>query len=210
MNIPRKIHLRDGENVIASVYACTAAFFWKYFFGILLLLVFSFYMFQLFTLGLWGQILYGLGMFAGAALIFKTWFFSRMNVFVITTDRIVDIHRSGLFSEEISSVGYLDIKDIVVKRKGIFAGLFNCGNLVIETKSQQFLVEVPNVRHPQKFQSLLSDTDQKYRQSRRVSNKLAIFNNFVRIIPDLTTKELLLVQKSVDDRLSVNKQENQI
>ncbi len=204
MSIAKKIHLKDEEKIITVVQSCIFAYAWKYLFGLAFLFAFSFFMFRLFGYGWWGNVVYGLGMFIGVYIILRVWFLNHLNVLVVTSDRVVDIHRLGWFDEIISSVSYLDIKDIAIRKKGITQSLFNFGGIAIQTKSQQFVLEILNISNPAKTQLFLSDISQQYKQDIKVANMRVIYNNFIKIIPDLTDGDLKETRALIDEQLGLD------
>ena len=201
MSLAKKIHLKDEEKIIIVIQPYILAYAWKYLFGLVFLFASSFFMFRLFGYGWWGNVVYGLGMFLGVYTIFRTWFLNHFNVLVVTSDRAVDIHRLGWFDEIISSVSYLDIKDIAVRKKGIAQSLFNFGGIAIATKIQQFILEILNIKSPAKTQPLLTDVSQQYKQDIKVANTRVIYNNFIKIIPDLIDGDLKQARALIDDQL---------
>jgi len=208
MSLSKKIHLRESEQIVSAIQRYSLTYLWKYFLGLIFLFVASFFMFRLFAYGWWGYVLYGLGMFIGLFIIWRTWFFNKTNIFVITSERVVDIQRTSWFDETISSVGYIDVKDISVRKKGVLASIFNYGNLIIQTKSQQFVLDIPGVRNPQKIQAVLAEADEKHRQNRRVANRDAIYNNFKKIISELPVEELRSVHELI--RIQLEKEDSAI
>lgn len=208
MSLSKKIHLREGEQILSVFQRYTLTFFWKYLVGLIFLFVSSFFMFRLFSYGWWGYSLYGLGMIIGLFVIWRTWFFGRANIFVVTNERVVDIQRISWFDETVSSVGYFDIKDISFRRKGVLANIFNYGNLIIQTKSQQFVLEIAGLRSPQRVQAMLLEIDEKYRENRRVANREAIYNNFIKIVSDLPVEELRSIHELI--RIQLEKQDSAI
>lgn len=201
MSIAKKINLKDDEKIVSVVGPHLISYVWKYLFGLAFLFVFSFFMFRLFFYGWWGYAVYGLGMFVGFYIILHTWLMNHSNVLVITSERVVDIHRLGWFDEIISSVSYLDIKDVAVRKTGIAQSLFNFGGIAIATKSQQFVLEILNISNPSKHQLLLSDISQQYKQDVKVANMRVIYNNFVKIIPDLPDGDLAEVKALIEEQI---------
>jgi hypothetical protein len=201
MSLAKKIQLKDDEKIITVVQPHFITSVWKYFFGLAFLFVSSFFMFRLFFYGWMGDVVYGLGMFSGVYIIFHTWLMNHANILVVTGERVVDIHRLGWFDEIISSVNYLDIKDVVVRKKGIAQSLFNFGGIAIQTHGQQFVLEILNIGNPAKTQLLLLDISQQYKQDIKVANMQVIYNNFIKIIPDLTDGDLQEVQKLIEEQI---------
>lgn len=197
MGLVKKIHLRDDEQIFFVIRQYALTYAWRYFTGLIFLFIPSFFMFRLFVYGWWGYTLYGLGMLAGLFIIWRTWFYSRHNIFVITNERVVDIQRLGWFKEIISSAGYLDIKDMSIEKNNIWQSIFNYGNLVIQTRSQQFVWEISKIYNPQKIHALIFDLGQRYRQNRRVADTQAIYHNFIKIISELPIENLESAQELI-------------
>jgi len=204
VSLAKKIHLREGEEIIAIVRRYLLVYLWRYFLGLAILFLTAFFMFWLFSRGWWGEVLFGLGIFIGLLIIFSTWFFRRHNILAVTTERVVDVQRSGWFDEEISSIGFLEIKDIAVRKHGVLAMIFNYGQLTILPKSQQFVLEVDALYRPQRLQSLLLEKSQIYRSNRRVATAETIYNNFLKIIPELSDQELEKVLALTTEQLEIN------
>ncbi len=204
MNLAKKINLKDDEKIVSILRPYTLTYAWKYLFGLAFLLVSSFFMFRLFFYGWWGDIIYGVGMFIGFYLIFQALFVNRANILVVTNARVVDIHRVGWFDEIISSAGYMEIKDVAVRKKGIWQSLFNYGGLAIQTKAQNFVLEVLGIHNPTQIQGLILDLGQQYKQDIKVANSQVIYNNFIKILPNLPDGDLQTVQRLIADQLNPN------
>ena len=69
-----------------------------------------------------------------------------------------------------SSVSFKDVEDVLVRKKGLWANLFNYGDVIIQNKTQQFVIDVPKINYPQELLTLLQDTGQQYRQDRKLLN----------------------------------------
>ncbi len=204
MNIPKKINLKDDEKIIAVVRPYGLTYAWKYVIGLAFLVVSSFYMFRLFFYGWWGQIIYGVGIAIGCYFIFRALAVDQNNILVVTTTRVVDLHRVGWFDEIISSINYLEVKDIAVRKKGILQSLFNFGGVAVQTKSQDYSVEVFNIHNPAKIQTLIADISQQYKQDIKVANTQVVYNNFLKIIPVLSDGDLQKAKDLITDQLSPN------
>lgn len=201
MSVAKKINLKPEEKIISVLQPHLLTYVWKYLLGLAFLFAASFFMFRLFFYGWWGYVVYGLGMFLGVYIIFRAWFMASKNILVITGERVADIHRLSWWDEIISSVNYLDIKDVAVRKRGISQSLFDFGGLAIATKSQQFILEILNIHQPQKVQTLLIDLAQQYRQDCKVASAQVIYNNFVRIIPELPDGDLAEVKRMIEEQI---------
>jgi len=201
MSLEKKINIREGESIIRVVHSYSLVDLWKYVFGFAFLVVASFWMFQLFSYGYWGYAVYGLLILVGLYILFRTWFFNYYSIFAVTTERVVDIHRMGWFDVVMSSIGYKDVKDVVVRKKGVFANILNYGTVIIQSKSDQFSLEALKVHFPQELQTTIEDLKEQHRTDRKVVDVKTIYNNFLKIISELDDKKLEYVSELIAEEL---------
>jgi len=166
MSISKKIHLREDEEILEVLRRYPLTYLYTYFFGFVLMVVATFFITWLFGQGWWGMVLYGLAVFCGLYLIFQTWYFAHVNMLVVTNERVVDIARISLLDEVVSSVGFADIVDISFRKRGLFPNLFNYGDLHLQTKSNQFVLEVSKIHQPQKIVNYLMEQIDFYRDGK--------------------------------------------
>ena len=177
-----------------------------YVLGLGFIAVAFFFITWLFAQGWWGPALYGLVMFCGLYIIFQTWYFARANSLVITTERAVDIARAGWFDEIVSSVGYADIMDVSFRKSGIGANIFNYGGLFLQTRSKQFILEISKIHQPQKAVNFLLEQIEYYRDGKTELTVEEIYENFIKIIPDLTGEELDYISEVIDEKRAEDSQ----
>jgi hypothetical protein len=67
------------------------------------------------------------------------WFRYRNDIWVVTNQRIVDSYRKHWFHHRLASADLVDVEDINVVKEGLFATLFNYGDVRCQTAG-----EVPN------------------------------------------------------------------
>lgn len=202
MSLAKKIHPREGEVIFRAVYRYQLTYLWKYIIGFTVILASSFFMFRLFAWQPWGIIVFGLGILIGILIIIRTYIFNRVNVLVITDQRVVDIHRMSWFDETISSLGHHDILDVSVRHKGLLQSIFNYGTLSIHTKNSQFALDIAKVRDPSEIQALLLEVGEKHTRSRHAGDVGAICRNFIKIIPELSKNDLRAVSGLITERLA--------
>lgn len=65
---------------------------------------------------------------------FVLWFY---NVYIVTNERLVDVDFFGLLYKNINVTQIAKVEDVNYSQKGIFAGFFNYGDVVIQTASEQ-------------------------------------------------------------------------
>jgi hypothetical protein len=200
MNIAKKIHLRENEEILEILRRHSLTCFHIYAFGLFLMVAASFFATWLLAQGWWGVALYSLIMFCGFYIIFRTWFFARVNVLAITSERVVDIARTGWLDETVSSVGYTDIIDVSFRKSGIFASLLNYGDIFLQTKSKMFILEVTKIRQPQKVASFILEQIEFFRGDRRELSIEEVYRKFIKIIPDLSDEELEQVDQIIHEQ----------
>lgn len=201
MSLTHKINLHEDEEVIHIIRRYFLTYAWVYSLGLIILFVSAFLMFWLLNQGLWGEVAFGFGVFIGLFIIFRTWFFNHFNALVITSERVVDISRLSWFDEVISSAKFTEIKDIFIRKRGIAANMFNYGIITLETKNQGSVLELSQVHQPQKIQSLIVESIENFRATRKLSTRQAVYNSFVKLIPELDEAGLCLIRDLVDERL---------
>jgi len=193
----KKITLKGNEEIKIILYQFGFTQTWKYFFGLLFIFAPSFFAFQLIAAGLWGYIALGAGWLIGLLIIFHTWFFSRANQLIVTSERLVDVSRPGFLTEEVSSIGVGDIKDISLRKKGFWENLFNFGRLIVETSSEQVTLEFRHLYKPQNVVAFIMSVSDEYFQNQEVGNKDAVYRSFLKIIPELSDDQLDVVQNLI-------------
>ncbi|MDO8499593.1 MAG: hypothetical protein Q7S66_02950 [bacterium] len=201
MSLAKKINLSADENIVAIIRRYSITLFWHYFFAAVFMFSAAFFMFWLFAQGTLGYVAFSLAMLIGLFIIGRAWFFSAKNLLVITTWRIVDVNRRGWLDEVVSAVGLSDIKDIFFRKKGLWAGLLNYGDLTVETKSEHTQLVAVKIHAPQKWQGVITDVRENFKTAKHLSNRQAIYSAFVKIIPDLTEPEICEVKDLLDNSL---------
>lgn len=201
MSLAKKIHLADGENVVAMVRSFWITYAWGYALAFLLLGAAFFFVSWLLAHGWLGYALVGLGVAAGLYIVVVTWFFNHSNVLVITNQRVVDVARFSWFDETVSALSFLDIKDVIVRRHGILPTLFNYGLVTIVAKNQSLVVEADRVHFPERLQRLVQAHIERYRSDRRLGNSEAVYNGFIKIISQLPKEKLIAIQERINIQL---------
>lgn len=81
------------------------------------------------------------------ALVFAIWINYRLDVWIITTKRVIDVEQRGLFNREISEFLVANIQDITTEVPTMIMTLFDFGNMTIQTAGQKNFVvrEIPHM-----------------------------------------------------------------
>lgn len=88
-------------------------------------------------------------------IFFIEWTNYRLDIWIVTNHRIIDIDQIGLFSRDIATVRLEDIVDIKFKVHGIVGTFFKYGTLELQTSGmmKEFLIET--VFHPEEAKEMI-------------------------------------------------------
>lgn len=92
-----------------------------------------------------------------------------LDLWVVTNDRVVDIEQFGLFSRTISELDLHRIQDVTVEIHGFFPTIFQYGNIIVKTASNNTHIVFRNVRSPNEIRQALiqlAEEDRKYHQGK--------------------------------------------
>lgn len=104
--------------------------------------------------------------YLSVVLFFYTYFVTfYLDLLVVTNDRLLHIEQHGLFARTISELDLYKIQDMSSSVKGVFASLFNYGDLDIQTAAAAEKFKIDNVPNPDKLRHAiaeLAEEDRKY------------------------------------------------
>ncbi|MDP1722416.1 MAG: hypothetical protein Q8L37_04335 [Candidatus Gottesmanbacteria bacterium] len=92
---------------------------------------------------------------------FLRWFF---NIYIVTTERIVDIDFIHILYKEFSEARLVNIQDITYNTGGIFESFFNYGNVLIQTAGTQPNFEFLSVPRPDNVVQTVSELVEKVKK----------------------------------------------
>lgn len=86
-------------------------------------------------------------------LVFAIWINYRLDVWIITTKRVIDVEQRGLFNREISEFLVANIQDITTEVPTMIMTLLGFGNMTIQTAGQKnFIVrEIPHLEEAKRI-----------------------------------------------------------
>ena len=84
---------------------------------------------------------------AVAVILFIFWIDYYLDVWIITSERIVDINQRGLFNREVSEFMLDKVQDITVEIPNMLATMLKFGNIIIQTAGENSfsIKQIPNV-----------------------------------------------------------------
>ncbi len=90
-----------------------------------------------------------------------------LDVWIITTERMIDIEQFGLFSRSISELELFQIQDVTTDIHGMIPTFFNYGNVSVKTASSNASIIAKQVHRPNKIRESLvhlADADRRTHQ----------------------------------------------
>ena len=93
--------------------------------------------------------------------IFLVWVIYYLNIQIITNLRVVDIDQHGLFVRRISELHIDKIEDATSEIKGVFANLFQYGNVYVQTAGTIERFEFYRIPSPDQVERLILDLYEK-------------------------------------------------
>lgn len=110
-------------------------------------------------------ILFGSVYYLSVVLFFYSYFLDfYLDLLVVTNDRLIDIEQIGVFARSVAEVDLYKIQDITSTVKGIFASLFNYGDLEVQTAGAVEKFRVENVPRPEALRQAILDLAESDRE----------------------------------------------
>lgn len=105
-----------------------------------------------------------LGVFTYAFLNFLYWFF---NVYIVTNERLVDVDWYSVVNRDMKFADLTSIQDVTAGQFGVLAGIFDFGDVKIETAGTEPNIIFAKVPHPQ----IVSKKIQELREKEQVEER---------------------------------------
>lgn len=107
-------------------------------------------------------ILFASAYYLGILVFFYTQFLLYyLDVWVVTNERIIDVDQISLFSRVISELDLASIQDVTTDVRGFFPTLFDYGDVIVKTASDNPNIIFRQVRHPNNVRAELVDLSDK-------------------------------------------------
>ncbi len=155
-------NLKEGEEVQEIIRAFPLAYFFPVSISLILILAPFFFLVPLFSLKVWGVIIFSVILLFGLILALRTFIVYSLNAFVLTNKRIIDFDQKGFFERVVSECSYNKVQDVSFEVKGILATFINFGTIRIQTAASNQNLEMAKVLKPQRAQEKITDFQKKY------------------------------------------------
>ncbi len=96
-------------------------------------------------------------------ILLTNWYFT---IGIVTNRQIIDIDFNIVLSKEMTTTGLSSIEDVTVKTSGFFPGIFNYGNIFIQTAGTQINTEFIAVPKPGQAGQIIQDVLRQYGKSK--------------------------------------------
>ncbi|MBI5229688.1 MAG: PH domain-containing protein [Candidatus Magasanikbacteria bacterium] len=201
MNIP----LKENEKILLTLRKSLWAYAGQIFGICLLIGAPFFFMFRLFQIERWGVYLFASPIVIAFFLIARIIFLWRSNILLVTSDRIIDFERTGLFNRELHEIGWNKIQSIGSEVKGAWATIFHIGVIKFETSAhgQEYDFESHPLRNSDAIQIQLSHILESYEQTHGSIGEEGHLERALESIAYLSAKEIEDVQDALLTRQKI-------
>ncbi len=107
-----------------------------------------------------------LGTFTYVLLNFLYWYF---NVYIVTDERVIDVDWYSVIFRKVSSTQIVKIQDASALQSGVLAGIFDYGDVQIQTAGEEENFEFASVPHPQlvakKIEELMQQEEKEFERN---------------------------------------------
>lgn len=203
ISISNKIKLRSDEEIVEEIKSSSLKFFWSYLLAFTIIFSLSFFTFWLMHQGWYGLFVIIACFLAFFALLWSVHRKRSANYWVLTNQRLIDVERSGVFSEHISFVDYNSILSVNIRKKGILPRIFSLGDLLVETENDEYIISLLAVRHPQIVLEWILSLVNLSNQKDDIKNKQSIINTFKKNIATLNKNEAIEIINRLNNRISL-------
>ncbi len=93
--------------------------------------------------------------------LFIVWIDYYLDVWIVTTQRVIDVNQSGLFSRQISELEHGKIQDVTSEVKGLIPTFFRFGYVYIQTAGEKARFVFKQVSNPVRVRDIIMQL-QKY------------------------------------------------
>lgn len=196
------LNLREGEEIIRVIRRYPLTLFFKILLAVVLILLPFFFMFLLFSWGVWGMAVFLAILIIGllyAARLFVVWYY---NTSIVTNYRVIDFDQQGFFDKTVSGITYDKIQEVFYRQKGVCQSLFKYGSVVLQIANTGTKIKLRHIYRPSEIQELILELQSDYRPPENegidVNGKRveAAWDN----IRGLSDDELVSIQAKIKDK----------
>ncbi len=113
----------------------------------------------------WGMLLLLFWIIASIAYVVHYLLVWRLNCYIITNQRIIDINQINLFRRIVAEVDLGNIQEAVYEISGPLETLFNFGTVKIKLATTQSMIGLEKISNPQEVRDILSEAQKGIRRN---------------------------------------------
>lgn len=102
-------------------------------------------------------------------MFFLIWIDYYFDIWIITSERVVNVEQKGLFSREISELQLEKIQDITTEVKGVIPTFLNYGNVYIQTAGEKERFVLADIPNPYKIKDIIMGLQQREEEQEKSS-----------------------------------------
>lgn len=97
--------------------------------------------------------------------LFTAWTETYLDVWTITTDRIISREQNGLFNRVVSELDLRRVQDVTAEQKGFFPTIFYYGDVYIQSAGEKERFVFEQISQPYKIAKLIQQLDEKAKKN---------------------------------------------
>ncbi|MFO0764824.1 MAG: PH domain-containing protein [Patescibacteria group bacterium] len=103
--------------------------------------------------------------FIGWLMLFLNFLDYYLDMWIVTTKRILNIEQTGLFSRTVSEIRLHRVQDVTSSVKGFWATLFDYGQLDVQTAGEKLIISFEEIPHPTRISKIILELSETERRS---------------------------------------------
>ncbi|MBI5766041.1 PH domain-containing protein [Candidatus Falkowbacteria bacterium] len=92
---------------------------------------------------------------------FTFWTTTYLDVWTITTERIINREQNGLFNRVVSELDLYRVQDVTAEQKGFFATIFHYGDVYIQSAGEKERFVFKQIANPYSIAKMVQRLDEK-------------------------------------------------
>lgn len=101
----------------------------------------------------------------GWMMLFLSFIDYYLDVWIVTTRRILNIEQTGLFARVVSEVRLHRVQDVTSSVKGFWATMLDFGQLDVQTAGEKLIISFEEIPHPTQISKSILELSEKDRRS---------------------------------------------
>lgn len=155
--VPKYLNLKEDEELVALVHPTFFAFTGSILGALFFLFLAFFFVYPLFSLGIWGIILFLALLAAAKYFLIRIGIGRYGNMYVVTSERLIDVERRGIFDRIVSELPLNNIHDISFRTQGPLGMLLRIGTITVRTIGGATNFAWRWVRNPEEVRDLMTE-----------------------------------------------------